>query len=111
MKKTKWIIGFVIAALLLVVIFMSGFIQGFTRSFSQAYSGSYDKTFAKSFRAGFVFRCKGSDLSPVKQSFCECCADEAIAQLTVKQLQDVSFAKEYIKGNIVPGCVDRSRVK
>ena len=94
----KW----VIVALL---IFCLGFMT--VSLFPEESKDLFDDLFAKGFKTFFIRSCQRADSSEEKRNYCECCADQAIAELTVKQLADFKSAAEHIKKNIVPGCRDK----
>lgn len=93
--------------LTLVILLKEGVVEGSWESFKKSYNESYDRAFIKRFRTNFIQSCRGGYSSDTIEKVCECCADQAIAQLTVKQLQDKAFVNEYIGKNIVSSCVDK----
>lgn len=62
------------------------------------------EAFKSSWKAGFMKTCVGSDTSEEKTQVCECVVDRLLADLTVDQLKDISYAAEYAKTKAVPDC-------
>ena len=77
---------------------------GAADDFKQGYDESFERSFRASFRKGLVDSC--SQYNPV--SFCECCADGALSQLTVAQMQDRAFTQDYVKTKIIPACQEKT---
>lgn len=106
MKKA--LIAAAVIAVFAAVLIQTGFVDGFRRGAAQAKSISeFEKAYAVSFRSTFITSCVGPDAPEVKMKICECSADGALAQLTVKQLDDQKTAIEYIKTNVLPRCIEK----
>jgi hypothetical protein len=73
----------------------------------KSYDKNFKQAFTQAFRGKFLAACQAGDPSPKRKVLCECIAGQAMAQLTVKQLRDQEFAKEYVRMNIMPACVER----
>ena len=71
----------------------------------------YPLSYKKRYKRSYMTHCVGSRQSKVLESVCECSADEALKQLTAKQLEDQQFSIDYIQAKILPGCIGKYNKK
>src|SRR3972149_11523048 len=72
---------------------------------------AYDKAFVPAWKESFTKSCIGDDSSQEKKDLCTCVGEKAVAELTVEQLSDISYATKYIQDNLISACqnVERRR--
>ncbi len=88
----------------LIVLFAVGFFAapGLKSRFTRDYKKGFDESFRASFTQSFIEACAKNN----PQMVCGCVVNQALAQLTVTQLQDQKFTLDYMQKNLLPGCVD-----
>ena len=77
-------------------------VPGLRTSITQGFKAGYDESFKASFTKSFIEACSAHSPKMV----CGCVVNQAIAQLSVPQLQNKEFALEFMQKNLLPGCVD-----
>ena len=108
MKKSTVFLNIGILFILMTLSSKMVIADSFIDTFKKSYNESFNKGFKDGYRKRFVNDCEKGDLKKEYLAYCECCADESLSQLTIKQLQDKDFALDYIKRNIVPGCAEKN---
>lgn len=92
--------------IILIILFFVGLFIGSKNTTKESFKEGFDETFKKSFRKNFVFSCIGKEKSQEIIDLCNCSADEALNQLTVRELQNVFSARKFIQEQILPKCAN-----